>query len=650
MPFRFGKRRRTLRSRHDHSLSLLLDGVPDHALYALDSRGRVQSWNKAAETLFGFAPADIIGCHHSRLYTGPATALTFRLLTQARQTGSSHYEGLLHAKGKKPFWAIIDITATPPATTPATGLSFLCMVHDATLARQEQDHIAFQASLLNRVRNAILATDTHGRIVYMNSYAETLFQLPWALAEGRYLEELGLWPDDLCALPPRQDGRERFEREVTARRADGSTFPALCTTSVSPAPYGMGYSEAHVIHDLSDLKAMQAALQHGANLAVLGRMSASLVHEISQPMNVIRLTAEGNLLKLGKTAQPETLLDDFARSFQTIADQAARLFETVEFMQTFSRQSEGQIPLPAAPVDRCFDLARSLREAASVLYLGFQRADVTLTLTIPDQPCLAHGHARHIEQVLINLLNNALYAVSHHQGQHGEVQASLRLQDDRWQLRICDNGPGIAPAIASRIFEPFFTTKPTGQGSGLGLAISLEIIRDAGGSLEYVPSPTGGACFSITLPQAHGASLSSAPPPATPSGMTQAGLAQVSAKGHVLIVDDDQPTRLSLAQALGTLGYQVSEASGGHAALAQLEQGAAFDVVITDLRMPDGNGFELLERMAEDYPHVFTVVITGQARRDREAFAALEGNCDVLLPKPLALRTLEKALRDLLEQ
>lgn len=625
----------------------LIDSMRGFAIYGLDDEGRIASWNAGAEDLCGYRADEARGQAFTLLEPTDQKPTAKTLLDQARQDGRAEAEGWCLRKDGNRFWAHWVITAQPESAAVAGGIRFVIILHDITLRRVQDERIRFQAALLNRVRSAIIATDSAGAVVYMNATAEDLFGLPWQEAEGQDLRGLALFPDLLDGPDGPLPGAagHRLEREVSARRRDGSTFPALCLTTISPDPGGNGHAEVHLIHDLSETQRMRDALQHTANLALLGRMSASLVHEISQPMNVIRLTAEGSVMKLERGELDSAALRE---RFHTIADQAARLFDTIDFMQTFSRLDSamgiGSKSGPAAPV--AMDLARSTREAVSVIAPAL--GTVTVTIQGPEAGCWVRGKPPQIEQVLINLLSNALQAVADRQSK-GEIRLTLGPTSTQnrpgWQVAVEDNGPGIPQGSRGAIFEPFFTTKPAGQGTGLGLAISLGIARTMGGVIEAGDSQSlGGACLTLWLPAAEAPAAEIAAPVQTqPMGCSE---------GHILLVEDEDLARQEMGAALGDLGYKVSTASGGAAAQALLataaETAQPVDLVVTDLRMADGDGYSLLAHLEEDYPQVFTIVVTGQPLRDREALAERGVNADEVLRKPVDLDRLGAVVAGLL--
>lgn len=519
---------------------------------------------------------------------------------------------------------------------------------------EQQDQITFQAALLNQVRNAVIATDTEGRLVYMNAYAVGLFRVPWPETEGQPLADVGILPADILRHGPDVGTADREETEVVARRRDGKNFPALCVTTRSSDPTGAGWAAVHVIHDLTESKEMEQAVRHSANLALIGRMSASLVHEISQPMNVIRLTADAALMKLAR--QPLTSQETSER-LQTISQQAARLLDTIDFMQSLARRDAGD-DSRLSPVD----VGACITEALALAADQCKNHAVTVRSSLPEVQVIALAQSRQLEQILVNLLTNAAQAMAN---QHSEKPRHVHVTLHRLTttsspiiVTIDDSGPGIPTDRREAVFQPFYTTKPPGHGTGLGLAICRGLSGAMRATLDVSDSPLGGARFTITLKAAADQSPDTLPATrATPLHMMEP---RQGSAPHILVVDDELLARDTVAEHLSSRGFRVSLASGGHEALERVrhfngdghsaarEETTPIEVVITDISMPDGDGFTLIENIAADYPQVFTVVMTGQPLEHRRELEQTGSGADVVLRKPVSLQDLEDTLLSML--
>jgi signal transduction histidine kinase/CheY-like chemotaxis protein len=403
-------------------------------------------------------------------------------------------------------------------------------------------------------------------------------------------------------------------------------------------------AEASVLDDRAASERREAARHQTSKLARLGRMSASLVHEISQPVTIIRLTAEDGLAHLGR--QPFDSADMEAR-LRVIAEQAARLSATIDLMQAFSHRDV----TPAAAGESCFDVVATTAEAIDQERRDSGRAGVTLEAVLPAEPVLAAGRDRLFEQVLHNLLANAIHALSDlPAGRRRLIRVTLEDQSQDSAevcpcIRLCvdDSGPGIPADARAAVFEPFHTTKPPGHGTGLGLYISRGLIRAMGGRLTVGDSPLGGARFEVRLPAA-----SSLP--------ACAGGSPAAHRPHILVVDAAAPARRDIRAGLEACGFAVSEAATGHDALAALRRCnggdprkgcAPIDAVLAGLRKPGGPDGGLLRGVAADYPHVFTLVMTGPSPEDHADPADL-GGADAVLRKPISPKDLCRRLTTLL--
>ncbi|SEQ54703.1 two-component system, NtrC family, C4-dicarboxylate transport sensor histidine kinase DctB [Azotobacter beijerinckii] len=230
----------------------------------------------------------------------------------------------------------------------------------------------------------------------------------------------------------------------------------------------------------------QDELVQAAKMAALGQMSAALAHEINQPLTAMRmqLGSLGLLLAKNDSAAMRTCL---AR----IDGLLTRMAALTGHLKTFARDTPSGLRERLQP-DTVVDHALLLLEARI-------RQDAVQVLRRREPLAWVEGNAIRLEQVLVNLLHNALDAMAGRQRR--ELRIALRRDGGDWLLSVADSGGGIAPEHLSRVFEPFFTTKPVGEGLGLGLAVSYGIVRESGGQLE-VHNAEGGAQFTLRLPAA----------------------------------------------------------------------------------------------------------------------------------------------------
>ncbi|AQR64382.1 hypothetical protein BXU06_04385 [Aquaspirillum sp. LM1] len=273
------------------------------------------------------------------------------------------------------------------------------------------------------------------------------------------------------------------------------------------------HTELAEAHDA--LQRTQAQLVQAEKMASLGRLVAGVAHELNNPISFVLGNAHAmqrygrhlsdylaavhaseqsaELAALRRRLRIDAILADLPSLIDGLMEGAERSAAIVDGLKRFSATDRGG-------AER-FDLADAVRRSAHWVEKAAP-AQVQLRLDLPDSPVMLCGAAGRIQQVLINLLQNAVDATA---GQPApKVSVSLHLADGCAWVRVADNGPGLSPAVQQRLFEPFFTTKPVGEGTGLGLSISFGIVEQHGGQLRADNAAEGGACFTLRLPLADG--------------------------------------------------------------------------------------------------------------------------------------------------
>ncbi len=246
-------------------------------------------------------------------------------------------------------------------------------------------------------------------------------------------------------------------------------------------------ANSRLVHEIGERKRTEAELVQAGKLAVLGQMAAGIAHEVNQPLAALRTLSDNArvLLQHDRLAEAD-------HNLARIAHLVQRMGKITRALKSFARKS----PAELAPVS----LARALANAQFLVEPRIKEAAIDADIAAPDPDILVQAEDVRLEQVLVNLFNNAVDALA------GQPRRTLwaRCEDlgERVLVRVSDTGAGIAEAILPRLFEPFCTDKAPGAGLGLGLAISSGIIRDFGGRLSGHNRPEGGAEFVVELPKA----------------------------------------------------------------------------------------------------------------------------------------------------
>ncbi len=234
-----------------------------------------------------------------------------------------------------------------------------------------------------------------------------------------------------------------------------------------------------------ELRTAQEGLVQSAKLAALGQMSAAMAHEINQPLTTQRMQLETLRLLLDHGRY-----DEARQALEPLEQMLTRMAALTGHLKTFARNS------PVGLRER-LDLATVVDQALHLLDARIRSEAVEVALYLA-RPAWVRGDAIRLEQVLINLLRNALDAMADKRYKRLEIR--IEPDGELWRLSVLDSGGGIDEANLAKVFDPFFTTKPVGEGLGLGLAISYGIVHEAGGQLQAENLP-GGARLSLTLPR-----------------------------------------------------------------------------------------------------------------------------------------------------
>jgi two-component system C4-dicarboxylate transport sensor histidine kinase DctB len=282
--------------------------------------------------------------------------------------------------------------------------------------------------------------------------------------------------------------RHRAADEVAAQKA----IRAELENRVSARTAQLREANEHLVTEMDDRRRAQASLQHlqeelvqANKLAFLGQITAGVAHEINQPVAAIRSFADnaGVFLERGNLANVQGNL-------ASIADLTQRIGTITAELRTFSRKATGSL--------EATDVGTAVTGALLLVGNQMQRQGVTLHRSLTGAHLRVMAERVRLEQVLVNLLQNALDALD---GQAtGEIVVDAQAQGEHVRIRVQDNGPGIAPEVMAVLFTPFITTKA--QGLGLGLVISRDIMAEFGGELLLESTPGGGTSFTLVLRKA----------------------------------------------------------------------------------------------------------------------------------------------------
>lgn len=355
-------------------------------------------------------------------------------------------------------------------------------------------------ALLNAAVDAIIISDSHGKIIRINPAGEDMFGYSMAELKGKNVHVLMPEPDHSkhdSYLKRYRDGGQPaiigIGREVTALHANGNTFPMHLSVGEIT-----GQKKARfvaIIRDLSKEKATQDTvkelethLAHADRLVILGELTAGIAHEINQPLTAIAAFADAGSRLLDAGSQEAA--DELDNVCKRIAQQARRAGDVVNRLRKLARRggvtkSSHEIEALVNSVLLLFD--QLLKNSGIELLTSFE----------PGLPVMNVDEIQ-IQQVLVNLVKNSIDSLKAAGTEDPQIRVQAQRRGLMVEIEVLDNGPGVAPKFEERLFEPFYTTKE--YGVGLGLSICKNIAAAHGGKLVYNQSDQGGADFILSLP------------------------------------------------------------------------------------------------------------------------------------------------------
>lgn len=366
---------------------------------------------------------------------------------------------------------------------------------------------ALQRSILATVPDAMIVIDDGGHILSFSAAAETMFGFSEAEVMGQNVRILMPNPDrdrhDLYISRYIETGVPHIigiGRITTARRRDGTTFPIELAVGDADAPDGRVFTG--FIRDLTErqqterrLADLQAELSHISRISAMGSLASALAHELNQPLTAIASYMEGAKTLLGGSGQPDgATLDMIREALDEAAAQSIRAGQIVRRLREFISRGETE--------KRVERLRRLVTEASALALTGTGQSGIDIDIRLDPEADLVLVDRIQIQQVLLNLIRNAVEAMHRSQRKRLEIR-SHAIERGLVEVTVADSGPGIGPEVQAVLFQPFHSSKETGMG--VGLSISRTIVEAHGGRIWAEPSEFGGAAFHFTLIRAEAA-------------------------------------------------------------------------------------------------------------------------------------------------
>ena len=488
---------------HGISAELLIDAITDIGLIVLDPAGHVTNWNAGAERISGWREDEIIGRDFSVFFSPEDVAAgnPARELAIAREKGHFEDQGIRVRKDGSTFIAYVSLTLLKDEKGEMRGFAKVTRDITERVAAEEalKAREAHLRSILETVPDAMIVIDEQARIQSFSATAVRLFGYEPEEVIGQNVKLLMPEPyreqHDGYMHRYLSTGERRIigiGRVVVGQHKDGSTFPielAVGEMRSGGERYFTGF-----IRDLTErqqtetrLQELQSELVHMSRFTALGEMASTLAHEINQP-----LTAIANYLK-GCRRILERIEGDqvpmLREAVNQAADQALRAGQVIRHLREFVARGESERHIESLP--------KLIEEASALALVGAKEKGIRVIFRLDPQAQLVLADRIQIQQVLLNLIRNAIEAMQDSPRRELVIRTNMTQEDGLVEVDVQDTGTGIAPEVAAQLFQPFVTTKK--HGMGVGLSICRTIIESHGGKIWVDSEPGQGTVFRFTL-------------------------------------------------------------------------------------------------------------------------------------------------------
>jgi PAS domain S-box-containing protein len=621
----------------EERFQLLVESVTDYAIFMLEPDGRVATWNSGAQRLKRYSAKEIIGRHFSTFYSAEdiAAGKPEQELSRAASEGRAEDEGWRLRKDGSRFWAYVVLTAMRDRHGKLIG--FAKVTRDLTERRAAEERLRANEEefrmLIERVQEyAIYMLGPTGLVVTWNSGAEKIKQYTAQEIIGKSFTCF-YTAEDVAAGKPQRNLQEAARlghiREQGLRvRKDGSYFEADVVITALRDRSGTLRGFSKVTRDISDqvrsrqLEAEKMAAEQSSKAK--DAFLAALSHELRTPLTPA--LAAASFLAENASRIPS----EFGFELDVIRRNVELEARLIDDLLDLTRISAGKIALHPERVD-AHNLAR---EAIKIARPDMDEKGLSL---VEDWSASAHhlyGDPVRIQQVFWNVINNAVKFT----GTAGQIIVRTWNEENRFVLEVVDNGIGIEPERQARLFEAFEQgdTGVTRQfgGLGLGLAICKSLVELHHGSIALTSRGRSfGTTVKITfeaLSESSSTKEDSAPAPgAAPSCL------------RILLVEDHADTRRVLARLLTHSGHKLSIAENVEGAM-QMLRSTQFDVVLSDLGLPDGTGRDVMVE-AKRLQDLKGVALSGYGMSE-DVRRSEEAGFDFHLTKPVDFAQLRSVL------
>ena len=497
---------------------------------------------------------------------------------------------------------------------------------------------------LNSIGDAVITTDMKGRVTRMNPVARQLTGWSTEEAQGQPLNAVF----HIVSALTREPVQSPFQEILATGQVVGLANHTLLISrngdqyhiADSGAPIrndnGKMIGVVLVFRDITGEYQLQEQLRQSQKMEAIGVLAGGIAHDFNNILSALMGFTDLAKLQAGDN-------EKLKRYLNSVSSASFRARDLVQHILTFSRKAD---------IKKHFVyLIPILKET-----LKFIRASLPANIEIRQQinvkSAQVFGDATQLHQVMMNLFTNAAYAMKAHGGQLDVTLDSVvldktdthhfeKIKPGRYfHLTISDTGCGIPKGVMDRIFEPFFTTKRRKEGTGMGLSTVYGILQEMGGAISVDSEDGIGTTFKVLIPEKKKKSRI----------QNEVEYQLLRGEGQILIVDDELPILEATQEILGGLGYTVTATLSSHDALKKIEENPKqFDLVLTDMTMPEMNGLNLSRAIQSVNPEIPIVLCTGFGQGITNEIFESAGIVELIM-KPLIASELSLAIHNALKR
>jgi PAS domain S-box-containing protein len=545
-------------------------------------------------------------------------------------------EPLQQADGSR-LW--IKTSKVPLVDKDGKVFGVLGVYEDISDRKRAEEELKIKENAIETSINGIALADLNGKITYVNKSFMSL----WGYDSkdeiiGKMFPDFWQAKEEALVLINRLKNEGQWLGEMIARKKGGETFIAQVSSGMIKNREGIPLCIMASYLDVSERHKYEDQIRQAQRLEAMGTLAGGIAHDFNNILSPIIGYAEIVQDEFKKGSEPW-------QNQQAILDAGFRARDLVGQILAFARQAEHE----RKPVQ----ISNIIREVLKLLRSSLPTT-IEIRQNIEEASGLVNADPTQIHQIIMNLCTNAFHAMESTGGvleisltsvnvnsNDYRVNNQLLTQGQYLLLDITDTGCGMDQMIVNRIFEPYFTTKEKGKGTGLGLSVVHGIVKSCGGHIAVFSEPGKGTKFRIYLPQSMSDIQDALPEnkEVLPTG-----------NERVLIIDDEAAVAKMEGKMLEIQGYETITLTSSIEALALLRrEPGTFDLVITDMTMPEMTGFELARKYLSIRPGAKVILCTGFSDLVNEEKAKAEGIAAFLM-KPVARKELATAVRTVLDK